>query len=92
MTVRRPAKADGDWVYADTGCHLYPSCLACPRPRCIFDEPLVPASRRPKPARNAEILRLAGEGKSRQAIAALVGVSKRTVDRIRADARDAPSP
>jgi hypothetical protein len=24
----------------DTGCHLHPSCLQCPRPRCIYD-PLV---------------------------------------------------
>ena len=25
--------------YEDTGCHLHPSCLKCPRPICIYDEP-----------------------------------------------------
>jgi hypothetical protein len=25
--------------YADTGCELAPSCLACPLPRCQYDEP-----------------------------------------------------
>lgn len=22
---------------ADRGCHLHPSCLACPEPRCVYD-------------------------------------------------------
>jgi hypothetical protein len=25
---------------ADRGCHLWYSCLSCPRERCILDEPL----------------------------------------------------
>jgi hypothetical protein len=24
--------------YPDTGCKLFPSCLSCPRPRCIHDD------------------------------------------------------
>ena len=24
--------------YTDTGCHLHPSCLRCPRAVCIYDE------------------------------------------------------
>jgi hypothetical protein len=26
-------------TYKDTGCKLHPSCLECPRTRCILDEP-----------------------------------------------------
>jgi hypothetical protein len=26
----------------DTGCRLHPSCLACPRPMCIYDEDVIP--------------------------------------------------
>jgi hypothetical protein len=27
------------YTYHDTGCELAPSCLACPLPRCQYDEP-----------------------------------------------------
>lgn len=28
-----------DAIYRDTGCRISPSCLRCPLPRCIYDEP-----------------------------------------------------
>lgn len=27
------------YPYRDEGCHIHPSCLTCPLPRCIYDEP-----------------------------------------------------
>ena len=28
---------DGEGIYKDTGCKLYPKCLECPFPDCIAD-------------------------------------------------------
>jgi hypothetical protein len=38
-TRRREALPDHS-VYRDEGCDLSPSCLACPLPRCRYDEPV----------------------------------------------------
>lgn len=69
-------------IYRDTGCRLHPSCLRCPRPRCIHDEPgsgeLMWIIRQ----RHAEIMRRVQEGEPAVHIAAQLGISERTVHRI----------
>lgn len=37
--ISTPPKNDNEPVYTDKGCEISPSCLRCPRDRCIFDEP-----------------------------------------------------
>jgi DNA-binding CsgD family transcriptional regulator len=66
--------------WRDQGCEFFPSCLNCPLPKCIEDEPrgqqrLRMASRK---RRMEELRRL---GKSVREIAELFGVSTRTVQR-----------
>ena len=67
--------------WRDQGCEFFPSCLNCPLPRCVEDEPrgqqrLRMAARR---KRMEELRRL---GKSVGEIAELFRVSKRTVQRV----------
>lgn len=64
----------------DEGCEFFPSCLNCPLPRCVEDEPrgqqrLRMAARK---RRMAELKRI---GKNVKEIAELFGVSRRTVQR-----------
>lgn len=70
--------------YLDTGCSVAPRCLACPLPECWMVE------QRPPPRnvdRNIMIIEMRAAGRSIEAIAAVVGKSKRTVLRILAAAR-----
>ena len=71
--------------YRDSGCDLYPSCLACPLPRCRYDEPggLRTILKR---ARDEELLRLACEDVRPEELAARCRVSPRTVYRVLARA------
>ena len=66
--------------WRDGGCRLFPSCLNCPLPRCVEDEP-----RRAQRAKRADRARrmagLRGAGKTVEQIAQLCGVSRRTVQR-----------
>ena len=69
-----------DINWCDGGCEFFPSCLNCPLPKCVEDEPrgqqrLRMAARK---RRMAELRRL---GKSVREIAGLFGVSIRTVQR-----------
>jgi len=68
--------------YRDQGCDFHPSCLTCPLPRCRYDEPGgVAATRRAD--RDEQILRLRLKRRTPIAeLAALFGVSKRSVHRI----------
>jgi DNA-binding CsgD family transcriptional regulator len=67
-----------DW--RDEGCALFASCLRCPLPRCVEEEPR--GQQRLRLAmRNQRIVELRRSGKSVKEIADLFGVSQRTVQR-----------
>jgi len=67
--------------YKDEGCDLANSCLSCPYEECIYDKPGGKRHRKKK-ERSAEIIRLYNEeGKAIKELAAIYGVSKRTVQR-----------
>ena len=69
-----------DIQWRDQGCELFPSCLNCPRPRCIEDEPRGKQKLRARTrARRMGVLR--DEGKTVRQIAEAYGVSVRTVQR-----------
>jgi hypothetical protein len=79
--------------YKDEGCELADSCLNCPFSRCIFDE-RAGKQRWLKGRRAKEISRLhIVEGKKLKELAAMFGVSERTVQRALKKAKSAsPSP
>ena len=66
--------------YKDEGCDLADSCLNCPFPRCVYDEP---GGRQHwlKNWRDGEIVRLFGEGKGVKELALIFGLSQRTIQR-----------
>ena len=67
--------------YRDEGCEFAGSCLDCPFPRCIYDEP---RGRQQwlKRSRDREMINLfACEGKGVKELALMFGVSQRTVQR-----------
>ena len=67
--------------YKDEGCDLANSCLNCPYEECIYDKPGGKRHRKKK-ERSAEMIRLYNEeGKAIKELAAIYGVSKRTVQR-----------
>ena len=67
--------------YRDEGCELTVSCLSCPLPACIYDQPRG-RQRWLKKARDRQIARLfATSGKSIKELALEFGVSERTVQR-----------
>jgi DNA-binding CsgD family transcriptional regulator len=67
-----------DW--RDEGCAVFSSCLSCPLPRCVEEEPRGQQRLR-LAARNKRMVELRQGGKSVKEIAGLFGVSKRTVER-----------
>jgi len=92
LLLLRPARRDAlpeHTHYADTGCDLHASCLTCPLVRCRYDEP-GGARRLLSEARDCSILSLQHQGASISAIAQRFGVSRRTVFRVLARARDRP--
>ncbi|MBM4432723.1 MAG: helix-turn-helix domain-containing protein [Chloroflexi bacterium] len=66
--------------YLDKGCELAESCLRCPFPVCIYEQPRGKRSWL-KRQRNKEIASLFKEGKRIKEIAKSLGVSRRTVQR-----------
>jgi len=73
--------------YRDTGCDLAPSCLRCPLARCRYDEP--GGIRRLLAApRDEAVLRRRAEGVAIEALAREFRLSRRTVFRILAKARE----
>lgn len=66
--------------YRDEGCEYAESCLACPFPQCLYDEPRG-RQRWLKGRRNKEIKRLFGGGWKINELAPLFGVSERTIQR-----------
>jgi hypothetical protein len=73
--------------YEDAGCEVWHACLSCPLPRCIYEEPRR-GSAALKGLRDASIVRLSGEGWSRNALAARYKLSPRQVFRILQQARE----
>jgi hypothetical protein len=67
--------------YRDEGCRVWPSCLNCPLPRCIYDQP--GGQRRQRTAaRDEELRRQAAAGTPPPALAERYGLSQRQVRRI----------
>jgi hypothetical protein len=69
-----------EYPYRDNGCELFPSCLDCPFPECIKEEPWG-KERFLKRRRAERMVELKGEGKSLGEIARIFEVSTRTVQR-----------
>jgi len=69
-----------DFPYSDEGCELAPSCLNCPFPWCIKEEPWG-KEKLLKRRRAERMLELKQEGKSLKEIARIFEVSTRTVQR-----------
>ena len=68
--------------YKDEGCELAESCLNCPFPRCIYDEPRG-KQHLLKGRRDREILRQFSKGgKGIKELALAFGISQRTVQRV----------
>jgi len=66
--------------YRDEGCEYAESCLECPFPQCLYDEPRG-RQRWLKELRNREIGRLFKGGWTVKELAGLFGVSQRTIQR-----------
>ncbi|MFQ6122767.1 MAG: hypothetical protein ACE5LA_06910 [Dehalococcoidales bacterium] len=67
--------------YRDEGCDLADSCLDCPFPQCIYEQPRG-RQRWLKKLRDKEIARLFNsEGKGVKELASMFAVSQRTVQR-----------
>ncbi len=69
-------------TYRDDGCDIHPSCLSCPLPVCRYD---LPGGKRAVANlyRNEQIARLRRDY-TVPVVAALMGVSRRTVVRVSA--------
>jgi DNA-binding CsgD family transcriptional regulator len=70
----------GETKWPDEGCELFPRCLKCPLPACVEDE-FRGRQRLRLDERNRRMSELRRQGKSAREIAALFGVSRRTVER-----------
>ncbi len=66
--------------YRDEGCEFADSCLNCPFPQCLYEEPRG-RQRWLKELRNREISRLFSDGWGVKELALLLGLSQRTVQR-----------
>ena len=69
-----------EFPYQDTGCELWPSCLNCPFPTCIKEEPWG-VEKFSKLRRAERMMELTKEGKSSKEIARIFECSPRTVQR-----------
>jgi len=67
--------------YRDEGCEIFASCLACPLPYCL-EERHGGKKRFLKKGRDEQILDYHDKGRSTAEIAVVVGVSRRTVQRV----------
>ena len=78
--------------YQDNGCEIGESCLNCPLPICIYDEP-GGRQRWLKKQRDGELVRLfQKEGKEVKELAAMFGISQRTVQRALKNSLSTPLP
>lgn len=66
--------------YKDEGCELADSCLNCPFPRCLYEEP--GGKRRwLKKMRDRKIKKMFKEGSGTAEIGKVLGLSRRTIQR-----------
>lgn len=77
--------------YRDEGCEFMDSCLNCPLPQCLYDEPRG-KQRWLKELRNREIERLYREGWKIRELAVMLGLSRRTIQRALKSTAGALSP
>lgn len=68
-------------VYYDTGCNLHPHCLTCPLERCQYERGVEPIITERAHATAATVTHLRLQGLPRAVIAAMLGISERTVSR-----------
>jgi hypothetical protein len=66
--------------YRDEGCEYARSCLRCPFPQCLYDEPRG-RQRWMKGLRDREINKLYSGGRKIKELALMFGVSQRTIQR-----------
>ena len=66
--------------YKDEGCEFLDSCLNCPLPQCLYDEPRG-KQRWLKELRNRQIERLYRDGWKISELALMLGLSRRTIQR-----------
>jgi hypothetical protein len=72
--------------YRDEGCEYARSCLSCPFPHCLYDEPRG-RQRWTKGLRNREISQLFSGGRKIKELALMFGVSQRTIQRALKDSQ-----
>jgi hypothetical protein len=78
--------------YQDNGCEFADSCLDCPFPDCLYDQP-GGKQRWLKTLRDEAVLRMFNDqGKRVKELAVMFGVSRRTIQRILKQARDISTP
>ena len=79
---RTPDVLQEFYAYRDTGCEIAPSCLQCPLPQCKYDNPRL-ARREKRSERDRQVVTAFRHGgMSALQVAALFGMSQRTVFRI----------
>jgi hypothetical protein len=76
-----------NFEFRDGGCELSPSCLRCPLERCRYDAPGGVRTIR-RTSRDEALLRRREEGLAVNALAREFGITKRTVFRVLARARE----
>lgn len=86
--VPRPDSLPENHQYVDTGCSIHPSCLTCPLERCVHDLKNGVRTLRIN-GRESQAIELRALNKTPSAIAAELGVSRRSVFRLLASARKA---
>ncbi|MBI4298344.1 MAG: helix-turn-helix domain-containing protein [Chloroflexi bacterium] len=70
------------YPYRDNGCEVSPSCLACPLPKCRYDDPGW-IQREAREKRDGEVLKVRHrDRKTVHQLAKEFGISQRTVHRI----------
>lgn len=70
----------------DTGCHIHPKCLECPLPECVLDNPYNPRAPR-NTEKDAEVMALLNQGYKPAQVAAMKGITERSVFRAQARSR-----
>lgn len=91
MVTPTQIHASEDAEYRDTGCRLHAACLTCPLEVCLYDDPGT-TRRLIRRDSDTEVLRLRAEGLTVTQVAQRLGLSRRTVFRISANARAANFP
>lgn len=66
--------------YRDDGCEIAPHCLQCPLPACRYD---LPPKRAGALMREAQLRELLATGYSADEAAVMMGVSRRTIFRLK---------